>query len=39
MLESRFVAYRFGKVGRIASEEAVLQIIKSKCIPVYKRAP
>ena len=24
----------FGKVGRIASEEVILQLIKSKCIPV-----
>ena len=24
----------FGKVGRMASEEATLQLIKSKCIPV-----
>ena len=23
----------FGKIGRIASEEVVLQLIKSKCIP------
>ena len=24
----------FGKIGRIASEEVVLQLIKSKCVPV-----
>ena len=24
----------FGKVGRVASEEVTLQLIKSKCIPV-----
>ena len=24
----------FGKVGRVASEEATLQLIKSKCLPV-----
>ena len=24
----------FGKVGRFASEEVILQLIKSKCIPV-----
>jgi len=24
----------FGKVGRLASEEVTLQLIKSKCIPV-----
>jgi len=25
----------FGKVGRLASEEVTLQLIKSKCIPVF----
>ena len=24
----------FGKIGRVASEEVVLQLIKSKCVPV-----
>ena len=24
----------FGKVGRLASEEVILQLIKSKCIPI-----
>jgi len=24
----------FGKIGRLASEEVVLQLIKSKCIPI-----
>ena len=24
----------FGKIGRIASEEVMLQLIKSKCVPV-----
>ena len=36
MLESRSIVVLtiFGKVGRIASEEVILQLIKSKCIPV-----
>jgi len=24
----------FGKIGRLATEEVVLQLIKSKCIPI-----
>jgi len=24
----------FGKIGRLASEEVVLQLIKSKCMPI-----
>ena len=30
----RSANYIFGKAGRIASEEVILQLIKSKCIPV-----
>ena len=25
----------FGKVGRHASEEVILQLVSSKCVPVY----
>jgi len=28
----------FSKIGRIASEEIVLQLVKSKCIPFYYTA-
>ena len=29
----------YGKIGRIASEEVVLQLIKSKCVPVLLYGP
>jgi len=25
----------FGKIGRIASEEVILQLINCKCMPIY----
>jgi len=41
MLGSRSIAVltTFDKVGRIASEEVVLQLISSKCIPVLPYGP
>jgi len=30
----QYISAIFGKVGRISSEEVVLQLVKSKCLPV-----